>query len=195
MGAPPGGGNEEVEHRRENPGRSAIPAVLLLAVFYTFTTVGGGDGDAGDVKHASVQCDLITGRARLALAAAVLDLPQIPGGPQASLRQQAAWMQGLWAQIASAGLADIIHRAGGIPVSNTSVTYAAQLHASTDAGEVTALYAQAGLSLSSRSSPCTKPATPKQSWKTSRRTPARSLDQNSWRGVAVSSFSVSDMIR
>lgn len=88
------------------------------------------------------------GRARLALAAAVLDLPQIPGGPQASLRQQAAWMQGLWAQIASAGLADIIRRAGGTPVSNTNVNYAAQLRDSTDADEVTALYAQAGLSLS-----------------------------------------------
>lgn len=31
--------NEEVKHRRENPGRAAMLAVLLLAVFYTFTTV------------------------------------------------------------------------------------------------------------------------------------------------------------
>jgi hypothetical protein len=87
------------------------------------------------------------GRARLALAAAVLDLPQAPGGPQASVRQQAVWMQGLWAQIDSAGLADITQRAAGIPVTNADVSYAVQLRGSTDAREVTALYTDAGLSL------------------------------------------------
>ena len=32
--------NEEVRHRRRNPGKAAIMAVLVLAVLYSFTTVG-----------------------------------------------------------------------------------------------------------------------------------------------------------
>ncbi len=32
--------NEEVKHRRQNPGRAAVLAVALLAIIYTFTTVG-----------------------------------------------------------------------------------------------------------------------------------------------------------
>ena len=32
--------NEEVKHRRHNPGRAAVIAVALLIVIYTFSQVG-----------------------------------------------------------------------------------------------------------------------------------------------------------
>jgi amino acid transporter len=47
--------NEEVRHRRRNPGRAAIIAVALLAVIYTFATVGlqGAVSPANLAKNSS----------------------------------------------------------------------------------------------------------------------------------------------
>jgi hypothetical protein len=96
------------------------------------------------------------GRARLALAAAMLDLPPWfdPRRPEPSpvrLDQRAAnlasWL-GLGLAIgASDGKTDLEQRAGGNPSWNTGVNYASELARSADHADVAALYRSAGLDL------------------------------------------------
>jgi len=96
------------------------------------------------------------GRARLALAAAMLDLPPWfdPRRPEPSpvhLDQRAAslasWL-GLGLAIgASYGKTDLEQRAGGNPSWNTGVNYASELARSADHADVVALYRSAGLDL------------------------------------------------
>lgn len=97
------------------------------------------------------------GRARIALASAVND---VPGWYDARLAEPAAddyaareYNQFLWTRDVLAGFffgfgrADIEARAGGNPSWNTGVNYQAQLEKSVNYDEVVALYAAAGLSL------------------------------------------------
>jgi hypothetical protein len=96
------------------------------------------------------------GRARLALAAAMIDLPpwSDPRGPEPSpvhLDQRAAslasWL-GLGLETgASYGRTDLEQRAGGNPSWNTGVNYASELARSADHADVVALYRSAGLDL------------------------------------------------
>ena len=96
------------------------------------------------------------GRARLALAAAMFDLPPWfdPRRPEPSpvhLDQRAAslasWL-GLGLAIgASYGKTDLEQRAGGNPSWNTEVNYASELARSADHADVVALYRSAGLDL------------------------------------------------
>jgi hypothetical protein len=97
------------------------------------------------------------GRARLALAAALIDLPgwydptsrePAPTDVDARVANQVAWVR-------QVGLpfgfgyphAEIEQRAGGNPSWNTGVSYRTQVARSIDRDEVQALYRQAGLSL------------------------------------------------
>jgi hypothetical protein len=82
------------------------------------------------------------GRARIALAAALIDLPGGAGLERAqfhALRTQLAFAFGYRAELE--------RRAGGNPSWNAGVDYAAQLGRSADRDEVRALYAAAGLDL------------------------------------------------
>ena len=82
------------------------------------------------------------GRARIALAAALSDLPGGTGYERAqyqALRTQLAFAFGYRAELE--------RRAGGNPSGNAGVDYAAELRRSADRGEVRALYATAGLNL------------------------------------------------
>lgn len=96
------------------------------------------------------------GRARLALAAALIDLPGWfdPRQPEPAATdfaaQEAAQLQ--WESRVDFGFAfayrqELEHRAGGNPSWNTGVDYSALLQGSPARGEVEALYAQAGLDL------------------------------------------------
>lgn len=96
------------------------------------------------------------GRARLALAFALGDLPGwfFPASPEPAADDFAAQEanQFLWASqvdfpFAFALRAELEFRAGGNPSSNTGVNYKKQLAHSVDLDEVLALYAQAGLDL------------------------------------------------
>jgi alpha-beta hydrolase superfamily lysophospholipase len=82
------------------------------------------------------------GRARIALAAALIDLP---GGGDAGWER--AQFHALRTQLAFAFgyRQELERRAGGNPSWNTGVDYAAQLRRSADRGEVQALYRAAGL--------------------------------------------------
>jgi alpha-beta hydrolase superfamily lysophospholipase len=82
------------------------------------------------------------GRARIALAAALVDLPGGTGWEPAqfhALRTQLAFAFGYRSELE--------HRAGGNPSWNAGVDYAAQLRRSADLGEVRAAYAAARLDL------------------------------------------------
>ena len=82
------------------------------------------------------------GRARIALAAALIDLPGGTGLERAqfqALRTQLAFAFGYRAELE--------RRAGGNPSWNAGVDYATQLHRSADRDEVRALYAAARLDL------------------------------------------------
>jgi hypothetical protein len=96
------------------------------------------------------------GRARLALAAAMIDLPpwSDPRGPEPSpvhLDQRAAnlasWLGHGAANGASYGRTDLEQRARGNPSWNTGVNYASELARSADHADVVALYRSAGLDL------------------------------------------------
>lgn len=96
------------------------------------------------------------GRARLALAAAVGDLPGWfdPASPEPSADDFAAqeanqftWMRFVDGPFLFALRAELEARAHGNPSWNTGVNYAQQLERSIDNAEVHALYDQAGLSL------------------------------------------------
>jgi hypothetical protein len=96
------------------------------------------------------------GRARLALSAAVSDLPGwfTPGSPEPARTDFAAREQNqfLWDQnpdffFSFALRQELEARAGGNPSWNTGVNYAEQLEQSVDRDEVTALYRAAGLNL------------------------------------------------
>jgi pimeloyl-ACP methyl ester carboxylesterase len=97
------------------------------------------------------------GRARIALAAAMVDLPgwfdpaKPEPAPDAYLQQEAN--QYLWELdpdlfFSSDSRAEMERRAGGNPSWNTGVDYARQLQLSTGRAEVEGLYAAAGLDLS-----------------------------------------------
>jgi hypothetical protein len=96
------------------------------------------------------------GRARVALAAAVADLPPWvdPRRPDPSPRQLdqraanlASWLRTGIPYALSYGKSDIEARAGGNPSWNTGVNYASQLARSADRADVAALYRAAGLDL------------------------------------------------
>jgi pimeloyl-ACP methyl ester carboxylesterase len=98
------------------------------------------------------------GRARLALAAALADIPGwfTPLSPEpaasdftAQEANQFAWDSQVTFPFVFAFRAELEARAGGNASWNTGVNYAAQLARSADRGEVVALYKAAGLSLSS----------------------------------------------
>ncbi len=96
------------------------------------------------------------GRARLALAASLADLPGwfSPTSPEpaaddytAQEANQFLWEQQVDFPFAWALRAELEFRAGGNPSWNTGVNYRVQFAHSIDQDEVTALYAQAGLNL------------------------------------------------
>lgn len=96
------------------------------------------------------------GRARIALAAALADIPGWfnPAGPEpaptdyaAQEANQFSWQTQVDAPFAFALRAELEARAGGNPSWNTGVNYAQQLEKSADYAEVKALYADAGLNL------------------------------------------------
>jgi len=96
------------------------------------------------------------GRARIALAAALADIPGWfnPAGPEpaptdyaAQEANQFSWQTQVDAPFAFALRAELEARAGGNPSWNTGVNYAQQLEKSADYTEVKALYADAGLNL------------------------------------------------
>ena len=97
------------------------------------------------------------GRARLALSAALADLPGwfTPGSPEpaatdytAQEANQYQWESQIDGPFVFALRAELEARAGGNPSWNTGVNYFRQLKQSVDYREVKALYAAAGLSLS-----------------------------------------------
>ena len=96
------------------------------------------------------------GRARIALAAAVGDLPGwfTPGSPEPAANDFAAqeanqflWLSQVDGPFLFALRAELEFRAGGNPSWNAGVDYARQLERSVDNAEVHALYQKAGLSL------------------------------------------------
>jgi pimeloyl-ACP methyl ester carboxylesterase len=96
------------------------------------------------------------GRARLALVAALGDLPGWfdPASPEPASTDYASqevnqflWLQNVDIPFQFAFRAELEFRAGGNPSFNTGVNYARQLGHSVDHAEVEALYAAAGLSL------------------------------------------------
>ena len=96
------------------------------------------------------------GRARLALAAAVGDLPGWfnPASPEPAATDYAAqeanqflWLSQVDGPFLFSLRAELEARAGGNPSWNTGVDYAKQLDRSIDLAEVQALYSAAGLSL------------------------------------------------
>ena len=96
------------------------------------------------------------GKARLALVAALIDLPgwfdpRLPepaaGDYATGAANQVLWESKVDFAFAFRYRAELEHRAGGNPSWNTGVDYAAQLDRSADRDEVEALYAQAGLDL------------------------------------------------
>ena len=96
------------------------------------------------------------GRARIALAGALGDLPGWfdPASPEPAATDFAAqennqylWTANVDAAFLFAARAELEFRAGGNPSWNTGVNYTKQLSNSIDLAEVQALYAQAGLSL------------------------------------------------
>ena len=96
------------------------------------------------------------GRARLALAAALGDTPgwftplspePAPGDAAGQEANQFLWDTQVDFPFIFAFRAELEARAGGNPSWNTGVNYYAQLARSADLGEVTALYHEAGLSL------------------------------------------------
>jgi pimeloyl-ACP methyl ester carboxylesterase len=96
------------------------------------------------------------GRARIALAAALTDLPGwfTPGSPEPATTDFAAqelnqyhWITGIDILFATFARADLERRAGGNVSSNVGVDYGAQLQRSVDLPEVEALYRQGGLDL------------------------------------------------
>jgi pimeloyl-ACP methyl ester carboxylesterase len=96
------------------------------------------------------------GRARVALSAALADVPGwfTPGSPEpaptdydAQENNQFQWEAQVGLPSAFAGRADVEARAGGNPSWNTGVNYQKELESSADYAEVQGLYAEAGLSL------------------------------------------------
>ena len=99
-----------------------------------------------------------SGRARIALVAALIDLPGWfdPRSPEPALSDfaareaaQAMWESRVDFAFAFRYRADLEQRAGGNPSWNTGVDYSHQLSSSPDRDEVTALYGAAGLDLQS----------------------------------------------
>ena len=98
------------------------------------------------------------GRARIALAAALTDLPgwYTGGSPEPAKTDFAAqevnqysWITGIDILFATFARADLERRAGGNVSWNVGVDYGTQLQRSVDRPEVEALYRQAGLDLKS----------------------------------------------
>ena len=96
------------------------------------------------------------GRARLALSAALVDIPgwfdpatpePAPRDFRAQILNQVSWLQDVDLPFLTAYRAELEQRAGGDPSWNTGVDYAQQLAQSVDRAEVQALYRKAKLSL------------------------------------------------
>lgn len=119
------------------------------------TTPGANLGLSEQILAAAEQTP--QGRARIALAAAVGDLPGWfdPASPEPAATDFAAqqanqfnWLTQVDGPFVFALRAELEFRAGGNPSWNTGVNYDKQLANSVDNAEVQALYQQAGLSLS-----------------------------------------------
>jgi len=114
---------------------------------------GANIGLASSVLTNAVQG--ATGRARLALTAAVLQLPGGfgAGGPvrrpttEERFSARMAWLAAPYLQVAFGVRADVERRAGGNPSTNVGVNYAKLLNQSGQRADVEAMYSKAGLSL------------------------------------------------
>lgn len=115
---------------------------------------------AGNLQRVSQALDAAQatpeGRARIALSAAVNDLPgwfdpttsePAPGDYTAQEQAQYLWEKNVDFPFVFSLRAELEHRAGGNPSWNTGVDYRQQLARSSKRAEVVALYQQAGLSL------------------------------------------------
>ncbi len=131
----------------------------LLAPGSALQVVHVGDG-AANLQLArqifSTATQTAQGRARLALVAALIDLPgwfdptqiePIAANYSGQLQAQQRWESDVDFPFAFAYRAELEGRAGGNPSWNAGVRYSQLITASPDREEVTALYSQAGLDL------------------------------------------------
>jgi hypothetical protein len=137
----------------------SVAVKVLLAANSPFPLVNITDPaaalSAGRTVLASAQ-QTAQGRARVALAAALTDVPDwfTPGSPEpartdfgAQELNQYNWITGIDILFATFARAELEGRAGGNVSWNVGVDYRAQLQRSVDRQEVEALYRQAGLDL------------------------------------------------
>jgi pimeloyl-ACP methyl ester carboxylesterase len=126
------------------------PSVQVVNITNPTANLSGAETAATTAQSTS------QGRARLALAAALGDTPgwftplspePAPGDVADQETNQFQWDTQVDFPFIFAFRAELEGRAGGNPSWNTGVNYFAQLARSADLGEVTALYHQAGLSL------------------------------------------------
>jgi hypothetical protein len=138
---------------------SSVAVKALLAAASPFPLVNitdpaGAFSTARTILAAAQQTT--QGRARIALAAALTDLPGwfTPGAPEPARRDydaqelnQYQWITAIDLLFATFARADLEGRAGGNVSWNVGVDYRAQLERSVDRREVEALYRKAGLDL------------------------------------------------
>jgi pimeloyl-ACP methyl ester carboxylesterase len=136
--------------------RDADPAVAGAAASLQLANVTDGPANAGTAETAIGGAQATPeGRARLAMASAVFDLPDwlTVGTPEPARDDFAAreasefgWLQ-VQAQFVFGFRQELEQRAGGNPTWNVGVDYARLLRRSSSRDLVAALYRQAGLSL------------------------------------------------
>jgi pimeloyl-ACP methyl ester carboxylesterase len=138
---------------------SAVAVQVLLAANSSYPLVnitdpGAALSEARTILGSAQQT--AQGRARIALAAALTDLPGwfTPGTPEpaptdfgAQELNQYDWISDIDVLFATFARADLERRAGGNVSWNVGVDYGAQLQRSVDLQEVEALYRQGGLDL------------------------------------------------
>lgn len=136
--------------------RDPNPAVSGPASSLQLTHVTNAQANIGAAEAALAGAQqTAAGRARIALAAAMIDLPDwfSLATPEPGATDFASWEQNQFQamQIQMAFVfgfrQELEARAGGNPTWNTGIDYAAQLQKSADNGEVQALYQSAGLDL------------------------------------------------
>lgn len=132
------------------------PAVSGPAATLQLTNVTNANANIGAAEAALAGAQKTqAGRARIALAAAMIDLPDwfSLAAPEPSKTDYASWeqnqFQALQIQLAFVfGFRqDLETRAGGNPTWNVGIDYAEQLQKSADRGEVVTYYQAAGLDL------------------------------------------------
>jgi pimeloyl-ACP methyl ester carboxylesterase len=136
--------------RDPNPAVSGLASTLVL----THVQDAGANVGAAEVALALAQ-QTPEGRARIALAAAMIDIPNwfSAAAPEPGPADYASWEQNQFSalQIQLAFVfgfrQELETRAGGNPTWNVGVDYGAQLDRSADRAEVEALYDASGLDL------------------------------------------------